>query len=210
MASDADRSRVRDLIPFASMTRKPSPDRLAEFHAYLGFFRAMWAFQEKLNPELRSHSALPNGGSYGDFAAAQAQEAVSSGTAPFSAILTGMKQGVADQLEMTRDVPREVVKLADEFLVAAGALSLTEMRHRVWRVIPKVLERGAIRTLDEFYVVKNVLDDDGEGLSPDERARLDTMRFEFETRAPSEPSSAGSASRAKPKRRPVARRTRRK
>lgn len=180
------------------MARKPSLARLAELNAYLGFFRAMWAFQEKLNPELRSHSVLPNGRSYGDFAAAQVQEVLSSGTAPFSAILTGMKQGVADQLEMTRDLPQEVVKRADEFLVAAGAVSLTDMRRRVWRVIPKVLERGTIRTLDEFYVVKNVLDDNGDDLSNDERARLNTMRFEFETRAPPEPSSAGSASRARP------------
>jgi hypothetical protein len=165
------------------MARKPSHERLAEFQTYLGFFRAMWAFQEKLNPELRSHSALPNGTSYGDFAAAQAQEAVTNGTAPFSALLTGMKQGVADQLEMTRDLPQDVAKLADGFLVAAGAVTLTEMRRRVWRVIPKVLERGRIRTLDEFYVVKNVLDDNGEDLSGDERARLDKMRFEYETRS---------------------------
>jgi hypothetical protein len=143
----------------------------------------MWSFQGKLNPELRALGSRPNGTSYGDFAAAQVQEAVMNGTAPFSALLTGMKQGVADQLQMTRDLPLEVVKVADEFLVAAGALSLTEMRRRVWRVIPKVLERGTIRTLDEFYVVKNLLDDDGEGLSENEHARLDTMRFEFERRA---------------------------
>jgi len=178
------------------MPRKPSPERLAEFQTYLGFFRAMWAFQEKLNPELRSLSALSNGTSYGDLAAAQAQEAVSKGTATFSALLSGMKQGVADELEMTRGLPQEVVKLADESLVAAGALSLTEMRSRVWRVIPKVLERGTIRTLDEFYVVKNVLDDDGEELSQDERARLEIMRFEFETRATLPRHSTAGAGRA--------------
>lgn len=183
------------------MGRKHSPERLAEFETYLGFFRAMWAFQEKVNPELRAHSALPNGTSYGDFAAAQAQEALRSGAAPLSALLTGVKQGVADQLEMTRDLPQHVVKLADEFLLAAGALSLTDMRCRVWRVIPKVLERGYFRTLDEFYVIKNVLDDDGEDLSHDERARLDAMRFEFETRAtpPRRPTGSGGRAERHPK-----------
>jgi hypothetical protein len=165
------------------MARKPSRERLAEFETYLGFFRAMWAFQEKLNPELRAHSALPNGTSYGDFAAAQAQEALRSGAIPLSALLSGMKQGVADQLEMTRDLPQRVVKLADEFLVAAGAVSLTEMRRRVWRVIPKVLARGRIRNIDEFYVVKNVLDDDGEDLSAGDRTKLAKIRSEFESRA---------------------------
>jgi len=51
----------------------------------------------------------------------------------------------------------------------------------MWRVTPKVLLRGRNRNVDEFYVVKNVLEDDGEDLSEEERAQLDKMRFEFET-----------------------------
>jgi hypothetical protein len=50
----------------------------------------------------------------------------------------------------------------------------------VWRTIPKVLERGRVRNLDEFYVVKNLLDDGEEELSPDDRERLVRMRSEFE------------------------------
>src|SRR5512140_2567401 len=130
------------------MARKPNPERLAEFQTYLGFFRAMGAFQEKLHPELKSVSALPDGRSAIEAGAAWAEDAARNGSAPFSGLLTGMKQAVADQLEMSRDLPQETVKLADELLVTAGALSLTEMRRRVWHVIPKVLERGAIRTID--------------------------------------------------------------
>jgi len=114
----------------------------------------------------------------------------SDGCAPPD-IVIGIKQASADLLEMSRDLRPEGVKAADEFLVTAGALSLTEMRRRVWRVVPKVLTRGRIRNIAEFHVVKNVLDDDGEDLSEDERARLDSMRFEFETRAaPTRTSSA--------------------
>lgn len=182
------------------MARKPSAERLAEFQTYLRFFRAMWAFQEKLHPsppELRARFGLQDQESYGDFVAGQADAAVTNGSLPFSAVLSGMKQGVADQLEMTRDLPQDTVKLADEFLMAAGAVSLTEMRHRVWRVIPKVLARGRIRNLDEFYLVRNVLDDDGEDLSAEERARLAKMRFEFETRSTRERSRAGGGRRAR-------------
>ena len=176
------------------MTRSPSSERLAEFQTYLGFFRSMWAFQEILSPGLGHVSALPDGTSCGEFAAARAEQALAQRSVPFSALLTGMKQGVADQLEMTRGLPAAEVKRADAFLTAAGAVSLTEMRRRVWRVIPKVLKRGRIRTLDEFYVVKNVLDDDGENLSKNDRMRLERMRFEFEA-APSGPSGSDRAGR---------------
>ena len=177
---------------------------MAEFQTYLGSFKAMWAFQEKASPGFLAFVAqiLPNGMSYGDFVTAAMQDVLAARSAPFSAVLTGMKQGVADLLEMTRDLPKEAVRLADESLVAAGAVSLTEMRRRVWRVVPKVLERGRIRSLDEFYVVKNVLDDDGEGLSKRDRARLDVMLFEFETRrAPvTRPSSSPGQRRKRPPR----------
>jgi hypothetical protein len=178
------------------MARKPSAERLAEFQTYLGFFRALGAFQEKLYPELRRVSALPDGRSAIEAGAAWAEDAARNGTAPFSALLTGVKQAVGDQLEMTRELPQETVRLADEFLATTGALSLTEMRRRVWRVVPKVLERGAIRTIDEFYVVKNVLDDGGHDLSHDDRARLETMRFEFETRPTRPRRSPPSGKRA--------------
>jgi hypothetical protein len=164
------------------MARKPSPTRLAELQTYLSFVRAMWAFQEKLNPELRS-PALPDGTPYVEAMAAWAQRAI-AGAIRVSELLTGVKQAVADQLEMTRHLPVEAVRRADAALVAASAPSLTEMRRRVWRVIPKVLARGRIRNIDEFYVVKNVLDDDGEDLSSAERAKLARMRFKFETTSP--------------------------
>jgi hypothetical protein len=44
-----------------------------------------------------------------------------------------------------------------------------------------VLARGRIRDIDEFNAVKDVLDDGD--LPEDGRARLETLRFEFEQRA---------------------------
>ena len=45
----------------------------------------------------------------------------------------------SDMLEMTRDLKPDAVKAADAFLVRAGAVSLTEMRAHIWRIVPKVL-----------------------------------------------------------------------
>ena len=178
------------------MARTPSRERLAEFQVYLDFFRWMWAFEETLGPGL-TPQATPRGTSYADLAVAAVQKMLTEGTAPFSEILTGVKQAVADQLEMTRDFLQDAVKRADDFLIAEGAVTLTEMRRRVWRVIPKVLNRGRIRSIDEFYVVKNVLDDDGENLPEKDRARLERMRFDFEMHAkPSRPAATDPRPRA--------------
>lgn len=79
---------------------------------------------------------------------------------------------------MTRDFSPDQVKAADAFLVSAGSVSLTEMRARIWRTIPKVVTRNRIRNLDEFY---NVAVDDGD-LPAEERALLDALLREFSER----------------------------
>jgi hypothetical protein len=158
------------------MARKSSPERLAEFKAHLDFLREMLAFLGKSRPGGAwddAHKHIATGG----------ERMLSEGLVT-SQVMTGWKQATADLLEATRDLPPDAVAAADESLVAAGALSLTEMRRRVWRVVPKVLARGRIRTIDEFYVVKNVLDDNGDDLSEGDRTRLNEMRAEFEFRSP--------------------------
>lgn len=81
-------------------------------------------------------------------------------------------------MEMTRDLSLDEVEAADAFLSWAGCVSLTEMRARIWRTIPKVLARNRIRNLDEFYIVKNAVD--GGDLPEAERARLDALLGDFE------------------------------
>lgn len=158
------------------MARKSTPERLADFKLLLDFLRGILAFLGKSRPGRAwddAYKSITTGG----------ERMLSEGLVT-SQVMTGWKQAAADLLEMTRDLPPAAVAAADEFLVATGALSLSEMRRRVWRVIPKVLARGRIRTIDEYYVVKNVLDDDGEDLTEGDRARLNEMRVEFEFRSP--------------------------
>jgi hypothetical protein len=161
------------------MARRASPERVQEFRVYVAFANAMRAFLQKLHPGSWK-DPLPDGTSYFARMSAEAERLLAEGRAP-SPWVTGWKQAAADMLEMTRDLHPEGVKAADEFLAERGAVSLSEMRRRVWRIIPKVLARGRIRNIDEFYVVKNVLDDDGEDLSAEERAKLAKMQSGFET-----------------------------
>ncbi len=165
------------------MPRKPNPERRAELESITTFFGAFWSILLQANPWMRASDTLPDGSSSVEQSIAKMRRAAEDGAIPFSQLLPGARQGVADALEMSRDFSPEAVRDADARLVAAGTLSLSEMRRRVWRVIPKVLERGRIRNVDEFYVVKNTLDDDGDALSDDERSRLDRLRFEFEEKA---------------------------
>jgi hypothetical protein len=156
------------------MAKRATPERLDEFRSYVAFMRSIPSFLEKFCP------GIVTGLSYLDRLAAAAESAAAGGVVP-SGEMSGWKQAAADMLEMTRDLAPDQVKAADAFLVSAGCVSLTEMRARIWRTIPKVLTRNRIRNLDEFYIVKNAVDDGD--LPAAERARLDALLGEFEERA---------------------------
>jgi len=157
------------------MARRLSPERLDEFKANLAFVRAVHAFLERIHP-----GVIPDGTSYFDAMTAMAETALMTG-AVRSEWMSGCRQAAADMLEWTRDLSPDAVRAADAFLISEGSTSLTKMRARIWRTIPKVLARGRILNLDEFYVVKNVMDDGD--LPEAERSRLEALRFEFEERA---------------------------
>jgi hypothetical protein len=157
------------------MAKRATPERLEEFRSYVAFVRSIPPLLEKLCP------GIVKGLSYLDRPAAEAESAAASGVVP-SGEMSGWKQAAADLLEMTRDFSLDEVKAADAFLIiSAGGVSLTEMRARIWRTIPKVLTRNRIRNLDEFYIIKNAVDDGD--LPAAERARLDALLGEFEERA---------------------------
>lgn len=167
------------------MGRKSRPARLAEFKVLVDFARASLKFLEtQRTPAM--NEALAEGTSHAGRILMMGEQMLSDG-AVSSEMMTGFRQAAADILEMTRDFREEALDVANKFFVATGALSLTEMRRRVWRLIPKVLTRGRIRNIDEFYAVKDALSDPG--LSDKERGTLNEMLFDFEIGPPHGPSS---------------------
>jgi hypothetical protein len=50
---------------------------------------------------------------------------------------TGIRLGLQDSLEFSRDFTPEEVRAADERMTAAGLPTLTAMRHRIWETIPR-------------------------------------------------------------------------
>jgi hypothetical protein len=96
---------------------------------------------------------------------------------------TGMRLGLQDSLEFSRDFTPEEVRAADERMTAAGLPTLTAMRHRIWQTIPQAIARGRCRNETEYYLLKERLIDMGdETLSPADRETLERIVGEFEDR----------------------------
>ena len=95
----------------------------------------------------------------------------------------GVRQGLQDLLEMSRDLPPQKVLLADSRLKAARAPTLSTMRSEVWRTIPKLIKRGRIKTESEYYLLVERLNNATEPeLSQADRHQVAEMVAEFEQR----------------------------
>jgi hypothetical protein len=95
----------------------------------------------------------------------------------------GMRQAVQDLLEMSRGFSADEIHMTDAALSARGAPALTELRHEIWRTIPKLLARGRIRSETEYYLRIEFLNDvSDDQLDATGRQRLAGMIAEFEER----------------------------
>jgi hypothetical protein len=101
---------------------------------------------------------------------------------------TGLKMALHDLLEMTRDFPQPVVDAVNAELRQRCLITLTDMRAREWRTIPKVLSRGRIKTDVEYYLLIERLNDvSTSGLTGEQRASLNGMVAEYESRVSRKP-----------------------
>lgn len=86
----------------------------------------------------------------------------------------GLEMAINDCIEHSSEWSPEVVALADKRFVLNGALSLSEVRGKYSRKYLQVLRRGSIKSLQEYYLVKGIVD--GGALSP-ARAKLKSFRL---------------------------------
>ncbi|MBK6755322.1 MAG: hypothetical protein IPH53_16145 [Flavobacteriales bacterium] len=91
-----------------------------------------------------------------------------------------LKEGLRDAVSMLEDCPPEVIKKIDQRLSAADLPSVSHLRSVVRDTLGKVLKRGQVKNLDEFYVVKEILDNVDSDLPALDRERLSKAMFEFE------------------------------
>jgi hypothetical protein len=76
----------------------------------------------------------------------------------------GLVMAIGDLVEMSSDWTPERVSAADMRFIENGSPSLSEVRARYSRRYLQILKRGAIRSLEDYYLAKGILD--GGGIEP--------------------------------------------
>ena len=150
------------------MVRRPSPESEAEYRALREHLIHLGDFL----------SALGQSDALGNYWRQMLPDALADYRGPMS----GLRMAANDTLEMTRDLSRQAIADADEYLRQHGALTLSERRRVAWkRQIPKILARGKLRTLEEYYLLReSVLAADAEELDAAARAKAERLITEFE------------------------------
>jgi len=90
--------------------------------------------------------------------------------------------GVADAVSHLKDLPAPELEAFSARLAAANAPSIASVCAMVSRKLAPAIKRGVLKSEEEFYLVKDLLD--SPGLPDEERKKLETMldAFEFSPR----------------------------
>lgn len=96
----------------------------------------------------------------------------------------GLVMAIGDFAEMSTEWSPERVADADKRFMASGAPTLTMVRAKYSRTYKKILKRGFLKSLEEYYLIKGILD--GGGLMPGagEADQLSSMMVRFESTIP--------------------------
>lgn len=95
--------------------------------------------------------------------------------------VSGLKMAVNDIVSDSFSYSREDVKKIDDFFIANGVLSLTHMRKMFSSKYKKILKNKKIKNIEEYYLVKDILDSDVMGLNDEERLALEMIKEVFES-----------------------------
>jgi hypothetical protein len=94
----------------------------------------------------------------------------------------GLGMAVNDCVEMSSGWNPEQVAEADARFLQHGALSLSEVRRTYSRKYLQILKRGFIKSLQEYYLVKGIVDGGGLEAGAGELQQLNAMLASFEQR----------------------------
>jgi len=86
--------------------------------------------------------------------------------------------GVADAVSNLRDVSTPELEVLSARLLAANAPSVASVRAMVSKKLGPAIKRGVLKSEEEFYLVKDLLD--SPSLPDDERRKLEIMLDAFE------------------------------
>lgn len=93
----------------------------------------------------------------------------------------GLKAGLLDIFQMLSHFPVELKDEVNEKLCEERFPTLNKLATVVTDIYNKVLRRGKIKNLEEYYVIKEVLDDMTVDISDEDRKKLNEFFCQFES-----------------------------
>ena len=84
----------------------------------------------------------------------------------------GLKVGMLDAITMLMDQPTNIKNEIDEYLINRGFLGFKQLVSIVKDVHQKVLKKGRIANLDEYYIIKELLCDSSSDITEIEQIQL--------------------------------------
>lgn len=160
------------------MSRQPNAGRVAEYDRLRRFCSDLLEYLKSKYGKFSSSGPLPDFWRAGH---------------PFSDSLSGLKQAMADFLEMTRGFTVQEQQEAGAYLSEREVVTLTDMRRQIWQLIPKILKRGKIRNDEEYYLLKKrAISLDDPEMNDETKKLADRLlhEYEFKTSKPTEQISS--------------------
>ncbi len=92
----------------------------------------------------------------------------------------GLKTGMLDAITMLMDQPTNIKNEIDEYLINRGFPGFKQLVSIVKDVHQKVLKKGRIANLDEYYIIKELLCDSSSDITEIEQIQLQKIYDDFE------------------------------
>ena len=140
----------------------------SNYEFYKGIFKVIWEFEAKyakMNPnaDFSPIKVLENWEKESDSLARR-----------------GLREGLRDSLTQLKNLPSELRTELNNNLIINSFPSINILTSQIRKVPKKVLGIGKIKNLEEYYVIKEVLDDLEYEITKSERTELNRLLGEFE------------------------------
>lgn len=102
---------------------------------------------------------------------------------PKSKLYSALRQALSDSVQMLKDSPTLAADI-DAELRANNLPNVQVLKALISDSTNKVIKRQKIRNIDEYYIIKELIDDTASDVSNDERILLTKLIADFEQQAP--------------------------
>ena len=92
----------------------------------------------------------------------------------------GLREGLLDTLTGIKDLPPIYMNELNEKLISKNLTTIGILTSQIRNLPKKVIEKGKIKNLNEYYVIKEVLDDMEYQINESERIELTKIFGDFE------------------------------